>query len=39
MLSTAIGVLPCGMQQYIELEQRVKFRQLRRYLRDEIRPA
>src|SRR5215471_20823607 len=25
MLSTAIGILPCGMQQYIALEQRAKF--------------
>src|SRR6516165_4148152 len=38
MLSTAIGVLPCGRQQYSGLEQRMKFRQLRRCSCDEIRP-
>src|SRR6516165_3558912 len=35
MLSTAIAILPCVMQQYNGLEQRVEFGQTRRCLRDE----
>src|SRR6516162_2948367 len=39
MLSTAIAILPCGRQQYNGLEQRVKFCQTRRCLRDETGPT